>query len=209
MLSVLRKQSTGDEEDDEEGEVDETQISKLAISMPVGISLPKNRRPATKNGIVELERKTSLSERKGILVPPLIAAMRQRGIPQPNNSLGLGFASGSSVGDASGGDEGRLGRRSSGVGGSSRGGRSASVSRERNQAMAQSFIADPGAAFESLADGQGDEDGSDEGDEGDVGDEGGGTLRDSRNFIPPHVLAGKKSGDRGTLEAGWRSLVTE
>ncbi|WWD18992.1 hypothetical protein CI109_103449 [Kwoniella shandongensis] len=178
---------------DEDGAEDESQISKLAMSMPMAIHLPKTK---TRAQVVEFERKTSLSEREGKLVPPLLKAMRERGIPEPQpgsnvggNSLGLGVPTS--------GPRGRLPSNNDTPRNTSR---SASVSREREQV--KSYAADPGAIFESLADDDDDdEDGNDDGDEEE------GTLRDHRGFVPPHVLARKE--DREALpDVGWRSLAS-
>lgn len=59
---------------------DQGKISGLATSMPVHIALPKMRKPSG----LGLERKTSLSEREGHLVPSLIAAMKERGLNVPS-----------------------------------------------------------------------------------------------------------------------------
>jgi len=74
--------------------------------------------------------------------------------------------------------------------------RSTSTSRERERENIRTYSQDPGAVFETLAD----EDASD-----DETDEEGGTLRDSRTFVPPHVLARKES--QAEPDVGWRSLA--
>lgn len=154
---------------------DESAISKLAMSMPMNIAMVRPKK--AKAELPEMERKTSLSEREGFLVPPLIGAMRQRGLGP--NALGLSPA------------------RPSQEDGVRRSSRSASVSRDREQA--RSYAADPGAVFESMADevidGDEDDDGANEG-----------TLRES-GFIPPHVLAGRRGSKEGNSESGWRSLA--
>lgn len=63
---------------DGENENEESNPSTLATSMPVHIVEPEKRKTV---GFAsqDLERKTSLSEREGKLVPPLRSAMRQRG----------------------------------------------------------------------------------------------------------------------------------
>ncbi|WVQ99941.1 hypothetical protein IAU59_007084 [Kwoniella sp. CBS 9459] len=178
MYGTLRR---GSASSDDEGEtVDESSISKLAMSMPMAIHLPKSR---TKE-VPEFERKTSLSERKGVLVPPLLKVMRERGISQ-TNSLGLTPSRGRpSI------DEGM--RKTS---------RSASVSREREQV--KSYSQDPGAVFESLAD-----DGDEEEEEGAEEEEEQGTLRDNKGFVPPHVLA-RKNDKQQSADVGWRSMISD
>ncbi|WVF72737.1 hypothetical protein IAT40_007555 [Kwoniella sp. CBS 6097] len=179
MYGTLRRGSSSDDGEEGEGE-DESNISKLAMSMPMAIHLPKSR---TKE-VPEFERKTSLSERKGVLVPPLLKAMRERGIPQAN-SLGLTPSRGRrSI------DEGL--RQTT---------RSASVSREREQV--KSYSQDPGAVFESLAD---EDEGAEDDDEEDEEDQG--TLRDKKGFVPPHVLA-RKNDKQQAPDVGWRSMVSE
>ncbi|KAK4689490.1 hypothetical protein P7C73_g611, partial [Tremellales sp. Uapishka_1] len=139
--------------------------SKLAISVPVDIVFPKTRRAASG---LEMERKTSLTDKRGILVPPLKQAMERSG--------------------------GR-GRTSSST--SLSGQRAGSASRERERDQVRTYSADPGAVFESLADGPVGDD-----DEEDDDDEGQGTLRD--RFVPPHVLAGRQSAK---TDVGWRSMA--
>lgn len=138
---------------------DEASISKLATSVPVGINIRKSAMKR-RTELPPMERKTSLSDREGILVPPLMAAMRQRGIGA--NSLGL------SANDGQTGLSGRTPTRED----AGRSSRTASASREREQA--RSYAGDPGAAFESMADEAVDSD------EGDGEDDHEGTLRDSR-----------------------------
>jgi hypothetical protein len=168
----LRRKSTDSPDEDEE----EGNISKLAMSMPMSIALPKSQK---KPAILPMERKTSWSDRPEF-VPPLLAAMRQRGVaigesdegsdtPRGADRTGRGLVQGS----------GAMPRRSS---------RSASASREREQA--RSLAQDPGPVLESLADAV--EDDEDEEQEG--------------TFVPPHVLASRASQDGGP-EVGWRSLA--
>ncbi|WVR07443.1 hypothetical protein IAU60_004484 [Kwoniella sp. DSM 27419] len=161
MYATLRRGSNTSDTD--EDPVDESSISKLAMSMPMAIHLPKAK--TRKAEVPEFERKTSLSERQGLLVPPLLKAMRERGMPQ---DVKLGVTPSRGRPEAA-----ESMRRTS---------RQESVSREREQV--KSYAADPGAVFESLAD-EGDDD-----EEGDAED--GGTLRDTRGFMPPHVLARKE-----------------
>ena len=144
---------------------EQARISGLATSMPVHIALPKLRKPSG----LGLERKTSLSEKEGNLVPPLMAAMKQRGLDVPRQPS-QGQASGSGRGQGDGQVEG--GRRVSATVGTM----------------------DPGVLhdLESL-DINGDDDDDEEEDDGDddtEGEEGDqqGTLRQS-GFVPPHVLA--------------------
>lgn len=63
----------------------------LATSVPIAINLRAG--PAARGLPYAFERKTSLSDREGVLVPPLIKAMRQRGVVTEGNSLGLSTAS--------------------------------------------------------------------------------------------------------------------
>ncbi|WRT68323.1 uncharacterized protein IL334_005299 [Kwoniella shivajii] len=139
IYASLRKLSPSS--DDDGTEEDESRISKLAMSMPMAIHLPKSRIKA----VPEFERKTSLSERTGVLVPPLLKVMKERGSPQPTPR-----------GRTKNGEVIRKGSRS------------ASVSREREQV--QSFSNDPGAVFESLGDDD-DEDETEE-DQGTLRDKG-------------------------------------
>ncbi|KAK8854860.1 hypothetical protein IAR55_003599 [Kwoniella newhampshirensis] len=179
---------------DEDGAVDESQISKLAMSMPMAIHLPKSN---TRSAVLEFERKTSLSEREGKLVPPLLRVMKERGTPQNqsgpspgSNSLGLGVPTSISRG------------RIPSITETPRNTRSASASREREQL--KSYAADPGAIFESLADDGEDEE---EAGENDNGDDQEGTLREHRGFVPPHVLARKETKEE-LPDVGWRSLAS-
>ncbi|WWD02495.1 hypothetical protein V865_000535 [Kwoniella europaea PYCC6329] len=179
MYATLRRGSSSSD-DDEEVE-DESRISKLAMSMPMAIHLPKSR--AKHETVTELERKTSLSDKHGVLVPPLLKAMRQRGIEQ--NSLGLSSPRGRTP-------QNQIRKVS----------RSASVSREREQV--QSYKNDPGALYESLGDADYDDDEDADGEENEQDQ---GTLRDKKGFIPPHVLARKKDKDQ-LPDVGWRSMVS-
>lgn len=162
LYAPMRRTST----DSLGGDSDESSISKLAMSMPMEIALKTQRKPSV---LPAMERKTSWSDRPEF-VPPLLGAMRQRGIGQ-QNSLGLSPARPS---------RGEMPRKTS---------RSASVSRERE--TARTYSQDPGAVFESMADGaEDDEDGEEQ--EG--------------TFVPPHVIARRASQDGGP-EVGWRSLA--
>ena len=70
--------------------------------MPMTIAMPRKARV----GVAELperERKTSLTDRTGILVPPLFAAMRERGIKAGSNSLGLATPTPPGAGAGAGG----------------------------------------------------------------------------------------------------------
>lgn len=69
---------TDDEADDEadDGSEERGGTSKLATSMPAAVAMRGKQR--TTSGLPPMERKTSLSERGGILVPSLLAAMRER-----------------------------------------------------------------------------------------------------------------------------------
>lgn len=181
----LRRTST----DSLGSDTDSSTVSKLAMSMPMNIAAPRPARAAS--ALVDLQRKTSLTDREGILVPSLIAAMRQRGIPS-SNALGL---SPSQAARPTREDQGASSHRKTT--------RSGSVSRDRERDTARSFAADPGAVFESMAedavvesDEEEDEDGEQEG-----------TLRES-GFIPPHVLARRRASQEGGAEVGWRSLAT-
>ncbi|WWC71612.1 uncharacterized protein I206_105570 [Kwoniella pini CBS 10737] len=187
MYATLRRGSSSS--DDDVVVEDESQISKLAMSMPMAIHLPKSKIKQEK--ISELERKTSLSDKHGILVPPLLKAMRQRGISQEGNSLGLGLGIPATTTGVRG--------RSLGKDGNTIISRTASVSREREQL--QSYQNDPGALYESLGD---DDDDGEEEENGN--DEEEGTLRDKKGFIPPHVLA-RKNDKEQLPNVGWRSMV--
>ncbi|WVW85702.1 hypothetical protein I302_107740 [Kwoniella bestiolae CBS 10118] len=175
MYATLRRGSSSSEDD--EGVEDESGISKLAMSMPMAIHLPKSR--TRHESVTELERKTSLSDKHGMLVPPLLKAMRQRGIEQ--NSLGLSSPRGRTQGN----------RKSS---------RSASVSREREQM--QSYKNDPGALYESLGDECDDEEGENGGDEGTLRDKG---FVPPHVLARKN----EKDKEREELpDVGWRSLVS-
>ena len=119
---------------DDETDVDQTAISKFATSMPLNISLSREK-PIPRT---QMERKTSFEERPDVLVPPLIGAMRERGVPQ--SSLGLDIASPTSFTPLR---AGRGNTRNKGL-------RPASGFAERNGM--KSYTADPGAVFETLAD---------------------------------------------------------
>ncbi|WWC90792.1 uncharacterized protein L201_005729 [Kwoniella dendrophila CBS 6074] len=183
MYATLRRgSSTAEEEDDN---VDESNISKLAMSMPMAIHLPKSR--VKHVAVTELERKTSLSDKHGILVPPLLKVMKQRGISEEGNSLGISSSLSLSRGRTPINDTNNKSLRST------------SVSREREQV--KSYNNDPGALYESLGDDE-DEDSTNNENEDDQG-----TLRDAKGFIPPHVLA-RKSDKEQLPDVGWRSMVS-
>ncbi|ORY35438.1 hypothetical protein BCR39DRAFT_585073 [Naematelia encephala] len=135
---------------------DDNSFSQLATSMPIAIA--HARQQVVDPNLLPKERKTSLSDREGILVPPLMPAMRERGV---YNSLGLDVSRPS---------------------GSRRGQRSASVSRERERNLASSQMADPGVVFEAIADEQDDDDDEFDGIDGEEG-----TLRERGTFVPPHI----------------------
>ena len=119
--SLRRGLATLDDEADENQPV----ISKLATSMPLDMSQPREQPMSP----TEMERKTSLAERSDVLVPPLIAAMRERGVAQ--SSLGLDIATPPSPTPP------RTSRGDTGFG-------------ERKGT--KRYTADPGAVFETLAD---------------------------------------------------------
>lgn len=166
IYAFMRRGST---QSDEEDGIDERAISNLASSLPMEIALSRKKPKPP----VPMERKTSLTERAGKLVPSLRGAMKGRDIPE--HSLDLGDD------DPNERSPARVTRND---GSRKKGSRSASVSREREGV--KSYAADPGAVFESLVD-EDDDDGDEELD-GQAG-----TLRDSRQFVPPHVLARKES----------------
>lgn len=179
----VRGAEAADKAGDEE--TDESKISKLATSVPIGIGFPGGRGAPRLAPPLPLERKTSLSDREGALVPSLIAAMKQRGVDIPASAMQANdrmsrsrVASGQSL------------RRASRSG-------SASRDRDRDRDHARSYAQDPGAVFESLADTVKEED-------EDAEDLDEGTLRESR-FLPPHVIARKES--MGERDVGWRSMA--
>ena len=166
-----------DQYDSDGEEMDESSISQLATSMPMAIMKLK---PAPRD-LPAMQRKTSLSDRDGVMVPPLLVAMRERGV----NSIHVVVSSP------------RVGRSAQAQSSS---GRSSSISRERERTRDKAYRGDPGPVFESLGDGSDSDD-----DDGDLEEEGG-TLRESRTFVPPHVLA-RKDEQKDRPEVGWRSLV--
>lgn len=177
IYTALRREPVlSDEASTDDDSAGGSGFSKLATSMPVSIAMPVRARLPPK------ERKTSLSDRQGILVPPLMAAMREKGL---DNAVPGSIR------------PSRADRPTRETGGRVKGSRSASVSREREQV--KRYTADPGAVFESLAD-EGEDD-SDV-DEGQLG-----TLRDSRTFVPPHVLARRESLEQP--DVGWRSMADQ
>ena len=83
FLSPSTSRRTRDRNDDssDDEDVDENKTSLFATSMPVRIVMPKE------SGVPkELEPKTSLVDRKGMLVPPLKNAMRRAGSSDSDNS---------------------------------------------------------------------------------------------------------------------------
>lgn len=66
-------------------------VSNMATSVPIAIAFHGHATNGQASRAIPyaFERKTSLSDKEGILVPPLIKAMRQRGIVVEGNSLGL------------------------------------------------------------------------------------------------------------------------
>ncbi len=180
IYASLRRDSADEVED---GSIDESAVSKLATSMPMAIVRLRTKAVSS----LAMERKTSLSERTGILVPPLRQAMRGRGVAESPLDGDVPTPRERSTVRPSRADAAR------------RGSRSASVSREREGVKA--YGADPGAVFETLAD---ENDGDEDGDEGNGGETG--TLKDKK-FVPPHVIARRES--REAPDVGWRSLVSE
>ncbi|ODN92756.1 hypothetical protein L198_05550 [Cryptococcus wingfieldii CBS 7118] len=179
MYEALRRGQTyipGEEDED-----DESQASKLATSVPIQIN---PIRAGKASAPVAFERKTSLSDRQGLMVPRLKGAMRESGV-EKGNTLGLGFPT----------PRGRTASNSQ-----RRNSRSASASRETE--AVKSYKADPGAVFESLADtaNEDDEDGA-----GAV-QAGEGTLKE-KGFVPPHVLA-RKADKEQLPNVGWRSMAS-
>ncbi|OWZ40726.1 hypothetical protein C351_03434 [Cryptococcus neoformans c8] len=166
--------------------VDDSEMSKFATSVPIAINPIRAGQASVP---VALERKTSLTDRPGIFVPGLRPAMREKGVAR-SNSLGLGFPKGvqSSLARGRPSDQQRKASRS------------ASVSRERE--AVQSYAADPGAVFETLADGEVEE----EEEEEDATATGKGTVME-KGFVPPHVLA-RQEDSKKLPDVGWRSLAS-
>lgn len=188
-----------DEADDDDiaGGQHESKVSAFATSVPVFINMPQMALGRASRGRAELpamEQKTSLRDRGSVLVPSLLAAMRERGLATPDS-----------------GTSGQLNNNNAGPSTFGQRRDSRSVSGNRDRERVKQFQADPGAAFESMADDVADE--RDDGESGPGGaggaDDGedSGTLRDSRTFIPPHVLARKES--LNSNDVGWRSMVNE
>ncbi|WVN90216.1 uncharacterized protein L203_105452 [Cryptococcus depauperatus CBS 7841] len=126
MYEALRRERpTNAVTDDNE---DESRISKLATSVPIAINPIRIGRANTP---VVFERKTSLADRQGILMPPLKAAMREKHALPLSGSLGFPSI------------RGRLATERQSP-------RSASRSRERERL--KSYTADPGPIFEALGD---------------------------------------------------------
>lgn len=79
--SATRRTRGGDDDEDGSDDEDENKTSFFATSMPVRITMPKE------SGVPkELEPKTSLVDRKGMLVPPLRNAMRRAGSSDSDSS---------------------------------------------------------------------------------------------------------------------------
>ena len=146
---------------------EESVISKLGASMPMGIALKGKARPP-----VPMERKTSLSEREAVLVPSLMGVMRENGMIH-GNSLAL------DVPTPRGRSPSRPTKPDSGLRKSAR---SESISRERESVV--NYAADPGAVFETLVDAEEEDEGSQV-----DGQAMGSTLRGNRTFVPPHLVA--------------------
>jgi len=170
-LSKVLRRSPQQHDDDGDGDYTPTDIG-LARSVPINIALPSRAAP--------LQPKTSLTDKKGILVPGLIAAMRERGVERS--------APRAIVGSLAQTIPARRGSRS---------GSGDRAHRELDQV--KSYAADPGAVFESLAEAAIVD--SDEDDDATPGPTNG-------KFVPPHVLA-QRAADKGKIkgESGWRSVA--
>jgi hypothetical protein len=173
LTSVLRRSPRHDDDDDDD-EVDESPADAFARSVPITITKP------VRAIAPQLERKTSLTDRNGMLVPGLIGAMRERGLDRsaPRPIVGS-LAKATPV---------------------RRGSRSASGEREREQV--KSYAADPGAVFESLAESAVSDDDDEDDDKL--------PLPTNGKFVPPHVLAQRAADkDKGIArESGWGSLAS-
>jgi hypothetical protein len=171
----------GADEDSDSSDIDGTpkNPSMFATSMPLQIALPK-RAGQQKPDLLALQRKTSLTERPGLLVPALLAAMREK--PARGNVLGLNVPEPEP-------QEGTPERHDP---------RSASTSRDRSQSISGTFKQDPGAVFEAMADDE---------DEDEVGEIDDTSTRPGRpNFVPPHIQS--LQDDVADSMIGWRSLAT-
>lgn len=174
-----RRRDADSDSDSSDTEATPKNPSMFATSMPVQIAMPK-RTGHRKAEESNLERKTSLTERPGLLVPGLLAAMREK--PVKGNSLGL------NVPDLET-EPTPTDRQSA---------RTNSTSRDRSASISGTFKQDPGAVFEALAD---DEDNDEVGDIDDA------STRPGRpNFVPPHIQS--LQDDIADSLVGWRSLAT-
>lgn len=184
--SWYRKGDANTDRGRETGQLDneeQARISGLATSMPVHIALPKPQRKASGLG---LEPKTSLSEREGRLVPPLMAAMKQRGLDVPVPRLPSQGHAGQS------GGQGKEGSRR--------------VSTTVGTAMDPGVLVDLESRMGQLGrSGSEDDEEEDEDEEGEDEDQQG-TLRQS-GFVPPHVIA--RNQQRKGVDAGIRSIYDE
>lgn len=145
---------------------DETDTSSaFARSVPINVIKPRRVESP-------LQRKTSLTEREGRMVPSLIDAMRERGVDSQGHARTAPRAIAGSIGKPV----------TTGVRRSSR-----SASGDRERELVKSFAADPGAMFESLAEGVVDEE------------------EEETAFVPPHVLA-QRAAEREKASDGRRRL---
>ena len=175
MHDVVRR-GYGRVDDEYVGEA--SALNMLAMSMPVDVAV-------TAQLLTEMERKTSLTERSGILVPPLLGAMREKGVPGLSPEMGIPKPRERSPA--------RPIRTEVPL---KKGSRSASGS--RHPEGVNSYSAKPCRMFETLLD--------DDDEEADEEDEEVGTRRGSSQFVPPHLLARKEIQE--ARDVGWRSLVS-
>lgn len=189
MASVLRQSSGRRRSSSEDEDEDEPDLG-MARSMPVAIVNPRALAKKVEHGH-KLQRKTSLTDRTGMIVPELISAMRER--PERRESVDQQPPVG-----------GRTMRSSSiaisgsvlGPGLAAR--RNVSGEREREREQVKSYRADPGAVFESLAD----RDESESEDE-DATPQTNGASR----FVPPHVVVQREAAKAKMDPDAWRSLA--
>ncbi|WOO77215.1 uncharacterized protein LOC62_01G000804 [Vanrija pseudolonga] len=187
MASVLR-QSSGRRRSSSEDEAEDEPDLGMARSMPVAIVNPRALAKKVEHGH-KLQRKTSLTDRTGMIVPELISAMRER--PERRESVDQQPPVG-----------GRTMRSSSiAISGSVLGPGLArrNVSGEREREQVKSYRADPGAVFESLAD----RDESESEDE-DATPQTNGASR----FVPPHVVVQREAAKAKMDPDAWRSLAS-
>ncbi|KAL1413390.1 hypothetical protein Q8F55_001152 [Vanrija albida] len=187
IANVLRQSSGRRRSSSEDEDEDEPDLG-LARSMPVAIVNPRALAKKVEHGH-KLQRKTSLTDRTGMIVPELISAMRERperrdsaedvppvgGRTMRSSSIAI---SGSVLGPG-------LARRN--------------VSGEREREQVKSYRADPGAVFESLAD----RDESESEDE-DATPQTNGASR----FVPPHVIVQRDAAKAKMDPDAWRSLAS-